>query len=261
MEHPPSLLHKLPLELRIKIYRLLLCSDEPIDYAFTYHCLNPSILRTCRQILSESRTLLYSENLFRMKVFDKNGAERAYFLQCNHFALEAETWFRSRLKEMRKFEIVVEVQAYEDIWIVKSAVRAVSNILSSIPRLDYIHLSLDGRGWPEIQSVCRVLESFALLRNVGNVTLDGVPPVYAQYLKSKMTGCTPLDHLPKMYEALQRFAGHFDCCQGALQDACNAMEEDDVDKFKEVRAEIIPMVNEYMASAMAHLFDHDASQS
>lgn len=258
-EHPPSLLHKLPLEIRRKIYRLLLVSAEPVNFC-SPHGLHPSIIRTCRQILFESRILLYSENVFRMKIFDKHGDQRAYFVKCNHFAEEADSWFGNRLKEMRKFEIVVEVRDPDQFWIVKSAVRAVADILSGIPTLKHVHLSLDGLEWTEIQQVSRVLESFTLLRNVGNVAVDGVPQVYTQYLISKMTGCAPLDHLPKMYEALVCFADHLDCCQGVLQDACDAMEDDDVEGFKLLRTEIISIVTDYMENARAHLFDHDASQ-
>ena len=80
-------------------------------------------------------------------------------------------------------------------------------VLSEFPKLDYLHISLDGRGCFDAQSVAHVLESFILLRNVRCVILDGVPPVYAQYLERKMTGSSPLDHLPKMYEALEFYAG------------------------------------------------------
>ena len=44
-----------------------------------------------------------------------------------------------------------------------------------------------------------------------------------------MTGDDVLVHLPKMYEALQGYAGPFDCCEEILQEACDAMEEDNVD--------------------------------
>ena len=257
LSHFPFL--ALPLEIRTTIYRLLLCDDEPLSDARTDIHLNPSILRTCRQVLTESRIVLYSDNIWSMKIWDKAGGPRAYFLNCDHFGLDAEERFGLRLKDMRRFKILVELQADYEFWNVKAAVRAVCNVLSEIPHLDYLHITLDGRGQFDAESFPRALESFTLLRNVHSVVLDGVPPVYAQYMKSKMTGCSPLDHLPKMYEALEFYAGPFDCCEEGLQDACEAMEEDDIDRFKCAREEIITIVTDRMTNARDHLFDHDAS--
>jgi hypothetical protein len=95
----------LPPEIRTKIYRLLFCLDDPI---FTYVNLSAAFLRTCRQILSESRPILYGENIFEMQILDhyENG-EQAYFLRCDHFAQDAELMFGPRLKDMRRFEISV----------------------------------------------------------------------------------------------------------------------------------------------------------
>ncbi|KAH0564832.1 hypothetical protein GP486_001780 [Trichoglossum hirsutum] len=209
-------------------------------------------------ILFESRPILYGENIFKMTIWEKYGDERAYFLRCDHFAREAEFEFGSRLKDMRRFKIIVELRDEDEILSVKSAVRAVCKVLSEFPKLDYIRISLDGFGRFDAQSYSHVLESFTLLRNVRRVILDKVPPVYARYLERKMTGSSPLDHLPKMYEALEFYAGHFDWCENSLQEACDAMENDDVDRFKHIRAEIITMVTEFMTNARGHLFDHDA---
>jgi hypothetical protein len=135
---------------------------------------------------------------------------------------------------------------------VKSALLAVCCILSEIPKLDYMHIKLDGRGHFSAKSFPQVLESFTLLRNVRNVVLDGVKPVYAKYLGSKITGCSPLDHLPKMYDALRYYAGHFPCA---------AMENNNVDQFKRERQKIITQVTEYMEDAKSPLFDHNAIES
>jgi len=156
---------------------------------------------------------------------------------------------------MKKFEILVEIQAEYEVWNVKAAARVVCSVLSRIGNLDSLHLKLDGLGF-DAQRFPRILESFALLRNVRRVILDGVPPVYGKYLRGKMTGCS---NLPKMYEALEFYAGPFDCCEDVLQEACAAMEDDDVHRFKHAREEIITMVTEHMTNARDHLFDHDAS--
>jgi hypothetical protein len=64
-----------------------------------------------------------------------------------------------------------------------------------------------------------------------------------------MTGNDVLVHLPKMYEALQGYAGPFDCCEEILQEACDAMEEDNVDGFIHVTAKTIPIVKKHMKDA------------
>jgi hypothetical protein len=249
---------ELPPEIRTMIYRLLLCNKGPIGLLRFKNHLSPSILRTCRQVLTESRIILYSENIFSMQIFEKADGPRAYFLKCDHFGLEGQVMWGLRLKDMKRFDISVWLQTEEDFWDTKAAVRAVCNVLSRIPQLDYLHITLDGRGF-DAQSFPRVLESFTLLRNIESVLVDGVPPVYTQYLQSKLTGCSPLDHLPKMYEALEFYAGPFDCCEEALQDACGAVEEDNVDRFQRVREEIITIVTKRMANAKDNLFSHDAS--
>ena len=91
-----------------------------------------------------------------------------------------------------------------------------------------------------------VLQPFTLLRNVGRVDIQGVvKPRYKQYLKDVMQGDSPLDHLPKMYDALQHYAGQLDCCEN-------------VEDFKRIRATVIEKVTARMANAQERFFDHDA---
>jgi hypothetical protein len=112
-------------------------------------------------------------------------------------------------------------------------------VLSETPKLDYLHIKLDGRGHFNVQSFDRVLESFTLLQKVREVVLDEVP---------------------KMYEALQEYAGPFDCCQELLQEACDAMEEDDVKLFTRVIAKTFPVVKKYMKDAEDHLLSMTRDQ-
>ena len=85
-----------------------------------------------------------------------------------------------------------------------------------------------------------------------------VKPRYKQYLIDVMQGDSPLDHLPKMYDALQHYAGQLDCCDEELRCALKAMEDENVDDFKRIRATVIEKVTTGMASAQERLFDHDA---
>lgn len=67
----PSLLN-LPMELKLKIYQMLLCPD-PLQVYTLYHSsygrrnafnLHPAILRVNRQLHSEAILLLYNTNVF-----------------------------------------------------------------------------------------------------------------------------------------------------------------------------------------------------
>ena len=64
---------RLPPELRLQIYRLLLLSDRTVRMVWRQddeaiplpNCLFPAILRTCRLIHNEAISVLYGENVFR----------------------------------------------------------------------------------------------------------------------------------------------------------------------------------------------------
>lgn len=61
---------RLPPELRLQIYRLLLLSDQTVRMTWCHaiprpNCLFPTILRTCRLIHNEAMSVLYGENVFR----------------------------------------------------------------------------------------------------------------------------------------------------------------------------------------------------
>jgi hypothetical protein len=254
---------KLPLEIRIIIYRLLLCYPEPIPSGYRtpwYKHKCPPILRTCRDILLEAQPLLYGENVFSMTIYNTwMGVGRARFVKCEHFGLDAEENFGSRLKDLRKFEIVVELQGEEDIKPVKSAVRDVCKVLSGFDEICYLRIILNSGGsYFNPRPYAQVLSSFALLRNVQSVFLDGILPAFKDYLEREITGSSPLDHLPKMYDALFFYAGHFDCCDKDLRKAMEAMEENDIKQFKKARLRVVRKVFYRMEEGAKLLFTHDA---
>ena len=73
---PPIL--RLPPEIRLKIYRLLLLSDQTVRMMWLKdsdsfprpNCLFPAILRTCRVFYNEAADVLYGENVFRAHRID-----------------------------------------------------------------------------------------------------------------------------------------------------------------------------------------------
>ena len=52
--------------------------------------------------------------------------------------------------------------------------------------------------------------------------------------------------------------GPLDCCWDFLQKEYNAIEEDDVDRFKRARAKLITAVNKRITEPRDHLCSHDA---
>ena len=80
---PPIL--RLPPELRLQIYRLLLLSERTLRMVWLQdnesiprpNCPFPAILRTCRLIYNEAAGVLYGENVFRAHRIDDTNANAA----------------------------------------------------------------------------------------------------------------------------------------------------------------------------------------
>lgn len=242
------------------IYRLLFIHDEAISSAGAP--LSSALLRTCRQILGESQPILCGENTFLMEIWAEQrppGVPWRFwgrFLDCRTLIQWPGRAKDGRLRRMKRWEVKILLEREQFIPPVKAGVRKICQILSDLPDLESLHVEVDGLGY----QFPRILQSFTLLRNIQKVKFDGVPPVYAQYLKGKMIGGEPLDHLPKMYDALQNYAGPFEECESSLKEACDAMENDDVEVFKSARAYIIKTVTKRMEDAEECLFDHDGKE-
>ncbi|KAM5346319.1 hypothetical protein ACJ41O_009324 [Fusarium nematophilum] len=96
-----------------------------------------------------------------------------------------------------------------------------------------------------------------MLRRVGRGTTTGVPRIFAQYLERRMTGSAPLDHLPKMYEALELYAGPFDFTGPLLQEAIDAVEFGEAQELKALMVQILEQVDDYMRGLASRLYEHD----
>lgn len=78
-----SPIFRLPAELRLKVYRLLLLSDQTVrmvkdpESSPRPNCLFPAILRICRFIHNEAAGVLYGENLFRAHRIDDSNDNAA----------------------------------------------------------------------------------------------------------------------------------------------------------------------------------------
>lgn len=247
----------LPLEIRTMIYRLLFLHCEPISSAGAH--LSATFLRTCKQILDEAQPILCGENTFLMEIWAEPrppGVPWRFwgrFLDCRTLIQWPGRAKDGRLRRMKRWEVKVLLEREANVPPVKAGVRKICQILSDLPDLESLHIRVDGLG----HQFPRILQSCTLLRRVQKVEFEGVPRVYAGYLEGKMTGKEPVDHLPKMYDALQTYAGPFEECEPSLKEACDAMENDDVEVFKNAREDIVKMVTERMREAEAHLYYHD----
>ncbi|KAI1777501.1 hypothetical protein F4818DRAFT_457330 [Hypoxylon cercidicola] len=112
---------------------------------------------------------------------------------------------------------------------------------------------------PKCAPFHRILARFGSLRRVRDVVVDGVPPACAKYLTDKMTGSSPPDPLPKMYDALANYVGCFQFNVDHLDEVFRTIDEADVDRFKEMRARIVESINRDMNTALECLYEHDAS--
>lgn len=214
-----------------------------------------AVLSVNRQFYAEGCDVLYGENTFAFKIWEKYGDGLAYFLQYWRHPREAKD-AGFPLEKVKRYFIKVKLQDVDEFEVVEDCVKSVADVLSETPKLTQLDIKLElSEG---VEGVKRVLESFALLRNVQTVNLVDVPPEYAKYLKTVMEGNEPVVRLARMYQALESYAGPFVHCGNQLQEACEAMEEFDVEKFKTIRAEVITSVEEHMEEAKSALFEHDA---
>ena len=265
-----SNLLRLPGELRILILRQLLLCTPYISYSGPYD-LHVQVLRANKQLYSEGLEILYGENYFRMKIFEDRTPEGAvYFVKCNQFGHQFAEQIKNnlpRFKLIQHYDIYVEIRNVGDEYSIKPAVRNVANLLSEIPRIKHLRITLGGdeencnleASSEEVYLCSPVLELFTLLRGVHRVDfIGGIKPNYAENFKKTMEGNSPLDHLPKMYDALEDLAGPFEECQHDLMWACEVMENNDAKQFKFIRGNLSQYVVQRIQDALNHLTDHGA---
>lgn len=119
-------------------------------------------------------------------------------------------------------------------------------------------MSLEGGGETEAPEHRHLRKNFDLLRRLDNVAIAGVSRVHAEYPRHRMTGCAPLDNLPKAYEVLELYAGPFNFSVALLQKAIDAVEAGHVQEFKDSRAQNVEQVDGYMKESASRLYEHDS---
>lgn len=267
MQTQESNLLRVPREIRILILReLLFRPSSSCIHGVRKNGLHVQILGTNKQMYYEGLEILYGENYFRINIRNSREEGKANFMNCHRFVEEIQ-WKFPRFKLIQHYEIYVEIQEDKDRSTVKSIVRKVAEVLAEIPRIKHLRIILGGyepykyffRHREEVYTCSDVLQPFVLLREVNRVDLrGGVRPQYAEYLQNMMEGKSLLDHLPKMYDALERLASPFEEFQQGLLMIRVALEDYDVPEFKRIHSDLSRQVIDRIQHAFNHLTDHDA---
>ncbi|KAI9861266.1 MAG: hypothetical protein M1813_005439 [Trichoglossum hirsutum] len=187
-----NLLLRLPPELRLEIYRLLLLSDRSVrmtwsqdkDSPFPPNCLFPAILRTCRIIYDEAAGVLYGENVFRSHRIDDTNNNAAF---------------------IKRAKLVIGIVRPEDG---EDDVSKLQDFLENHPNLEHLVLEFGSNLLED--SKLRDLTSEMLLRSCYTSRLTIYPASYsersafqAEKIKSTVVGMAMFrDYFP---EGFQKF--------------------------------------------------------
>ena len=262
----------LPPEVRNMIYRLLLVADKPLDSTKEEHeeefpresglawaslgryHLQPAILRVCWQLYRETSPILNCENTFGIRIRQVAVEDRGTMssFRCSVLTDGLSSFWDSSMDKFQRFEIVI-LEAWEPevrpsveelcrCYLSKShALQHVSNHLLEAYHDDYT-----------------ILGPFGVLRNLRSVDIHGTPLPYAVRLRRLMLGNTPPDDLDGMYHELEKYVKALKGDIGGLRRAKEARRTWDVQKFKEIRSEILSDVQDRIDRALLHMFDFDA---
>ncbi|KAI9846678.1 MAG: hypothetical protein M1837_003733 [Sclerophora amabilis] len=229
--------------------------------------LHLAILSTNRQIYSEGIKILYGENVFSIRLWQAKSRLRIHFLDNGgHFERGLRKGSREdhRPALIRNYEITVAASYGRSCPPLREALAHVYYLLRlENMQLHQLNLVLDTSNlqppWdiekPEF--VFRILEPPYDVPIVARANVNGVPPRYAKYLKDVMEAKYPVPGLPRMYRALQEATGSNRECQADLERACQAMADDDMERFKRIRTSIIAYIQQKMIHNIEdiHFFD------
>lgn len=275
----PNLLG-LPPELRNMIYRLLLVADKPLSSSkneheekfprksglvwasFGEYHLQPAILRVCSQLYREASPILNCENTFGIRIripeaVEYEVAERHELCSYPRFALteERSSFRNSSMDKFQRFEIVIrnalEPEVRPGVEELCRCHLSKSHALQhvSIHLLDTDHIHDDEH---------TILGPFGALRNLRSVDIHGAPRRYAKRLRKLMLGNTPPDDLDGMYHGLEKYVKALKGDRWVLEEAMKATQTWDMQKFKELRSEIVSEVQDRIDCALLHMFAFDA---
>lgn len=274
----PNLLG-LPPEVRNMIYCLLLVADKPLSCSKNEHekkfprksglvwaslgeyHLQPAILRVCSQLYREASPILNCENTFGIRIREvvEYQVSEGYGL-CSHrrFALtdERSSFRNSSMDKFQRFEIVIRDALEPEV---RPGVEELCRCyLSKSHALQHVSIHLLDTYHDDEHTI---LGPFGALRNLRSVDIHGAPLPYAEHLRKLMLGNTPPDDLDGMYHGLEKYVKALKGDRWALQEAMKATRTWDMQKFKEIRSEIVSDVQDRIDCALLHMFAFDAQSA
>lgn len=271
-QDPTSGFFRLPYDVRQLVYQNLLQSDEPIAagtggaYDGEYepnaqgHDLHPQLLETCRQIHSECGDMLFKDNIFQLTINELHQYHQVDG-RCNPYLSQMERERSRQLQYLKRVKIVID-QTFDPRQ-VEVAIQTTARVLTQqLSRLTHLSIEVEqDEEDPEFFSNDNgrygLLRGLTIIRNIQNVTVEGVDPDYAEFLTEKLTTASSLS---KMYYDLEFFARGIDCVEHELENAYEAAIRGEFGTFVSSRAWIIRAVKEHMRHAELHLFDNDPVQ-
>ena len=224
------------------------------------HFLAP--LWVCTEMGAECSLIYWRKNVFGIGCSERT--IRALFK--NHDVLG----FRGLhipFRRMRFIRVIVEAPLYSDLKSAQSCIQSVSDLMRVMMRehgmgLERLELIIDG---PHTYAMTlqeasqRILEPFTYLSGITDaLSFSNVPPIYAQYLDFCIMKKRPQSPLPKMYNALRRYALLFrDATESWRKEACICMELGDVKGFMQERDRLIRGVTRRVEHRETALYDFE----
>ncbi|KAK3309281.1 uncharacterized protein B0T15DRAFT_509660 [Chaetomium strumarium] len=261
----------LPAELRIKVYRLVLCYPDAIgEWSKTLGTAwleNPSrlgsqLLRICKQIHADALPILYGENTFELEISNTWGP---YYYGIDYppalSGIWGERFGRAALPHLRRLSIRVRYTEDHKLSLIREAVREIVTNLQRSPLsscIEFLRLDCeldcnnenDEINWRhpcwndyevegDRKQCIGVLRLWlGCLRNVEELVIDGLPEKDADVLRDRCQNRskeTPA--LVDMYAALEQHVGA--TYKEDLAKALLAAEADDIEKLKATTADIL----------------------
>lgn len=192
---------------------------------------------------SEARALFYSENTMAFEISAYKSEREMALFSCRYINYDhiAESKIDGvPVEKTERFLVKVEIQCHEQFPIVFSSVKHTVDVLLENPRLRQLEIILEDDHCGVQKPVLRVLEPFARLRNVEKVIFKNVPPVYARYLRTKMTeGPSKLKSLLKKYHVTDKRVHELRYVDNQMETLLHEMERGHKTKYEYLEGKVI----------------------
>ncbi|KAK5654468.1 hypothetical protein OQA88_7096 [Cercophora sp. LCS_1] len=155
-----------PAEIRNKIYKLLLVRGEIIEatYRRLSISLSSQLLQTCRQIHTEGLSVLYGENTWEIRFYDRPDLTASCYPVGIRGAFDdrestgwgpqySQLWSAAHkqrvLDHIRKLELVINYDDRQEVAQLRPDLRLFARQLKKVPQLNYLRLRCSSHLYPQ----------------------------------------------------------------------------------------------------------------